>query len=54
MLATAILEQTINEYIYFMNLYDLFLRCITIPYQQTGVSANYAFEIVDNVLYIYF
>ena len=37
-----------------MDLYDLFLRCITIPYQQTGVSANYAFEIVDNVLYIYF
>lgn len=37
-----------------MNLYDLFLRCITIPYKQVGISANYAFEIIDRVLYIYF
>ena len=37
-----------------MKLYELFKRCLYIPYFQTGKSANYATEIKDDVLYLYF
>lgn len=37
-----------------MELQKLFMRCITIPYSNVGISANYATERVDNTLYIYF
>jgi len=37
-----------------MKLYELFERCLYIPYFQTGKSANYATETKENVLYLYF
>ena len=37
-----------------MKLSELFKRCLYIPYLQTGKSANYATEIKDDVLYLYF
>ena len=37
-----------------MKLYELFKRCLYIPYFQTGKSANYATEIKDGILYLYF
>ena len=37
-----------------MKLSELFKRCFYIPYLQTGKSANYATEIKDDVLYLYF
>ena len=37
-----------------MKLYDLFTRCLTIPYTKVGLSADYAAEIIDGTLYIYF
>lgn len=37
-----------------MELYNLFLRCITITYLKTGKSANYAIERENDTLYIYF
>ena len=36
-----------------MNLYDLFTRCIEIPYTRVDNSGDYAVELVDNTLYIY-
>ena len=35
-------------------LYELFLECLQIPYQKTGVSANYAFKREKETLYIFF
>ncbi|MBQ2766350.1 MAG: lipase family protein [Clostridia bacterium] len=37
-----------------MNLYDLFSMCLSIPYLQTGGSANYAVHREGRVLYIFF
>ena len=37
-----------------MNLFDLFFKCLTIEYLQTGCKANYAFEKIGGELYIYF
>ena len=36
-----------------MNLYDLFAKCIEIPYTRVDNSGDYAVELVDNTLYIY-
>ena len=37
-----------------MKLYELFERCLYIPYLQTGKSANYATETKNGILYLYF
>ncbi len=37
-----------------MELYELFLQCITIPYKKVGASANYAIKRKQNTLYIFF
>ena len=37
-----------------MKLYELFKRCLYIPYFQTGKSANYTTEIKEGKLYLYF
>ena len=37
-----------------MKLSELFKRCLYIPYFQTGKSANYATEIKEGKLYLYF
>ena len=37
-----------------MSLYELFYRCINIPYSVTGISASYAFEKTEDILYIFF
>lgn len=37
-----------------MNLYELFLTCLKIPYSQTGVSANYALKREGSTLYLFF
>jgi predicted lipase len=37
-----------------MLLYDLFNRCLNVKYEKAGKSANYAMEIINGILYIYF
>lgn len=37
-----------------MNLFSLFLICLLIPYQQVGISSNYATKKKDDILYIFF
>ena len=37
-----------------MNLYALFSKCLSIPYQKTGVSANYAILRRGNALFLFF
>ena len=37
-----------------MTLSELFALCLKIPYQQTGVSANYALKRVGRTLYLFF
>lgn len=37
-----------------MSLLNLFEQCLTIPYSQVGISANYAIKRDDEILYIFF
>ncbi len=37
-----------------MTLYQLFTLCISLPYLQTGVSANYAVKRLGDTLYLFF
>ncbi len=37
-----------------MNLFSLFLLCLIIPYQQVGISSNYAMKRVNETLYLFF
>ena len=37
-----------------MDMFNLFLRCLTVKYKSVGCCANYAFERENNVLYIFF
>ena len=37
-----------------MTLFDLFQKCISVPYENAGVSASYAFKRVGGTLFVFF